>query len=104
MKNVLLSWTLPTTRVDGSPLAPAEIAGTEVFIRVEGAPDFVLLATVPAPQTSLRQTELDSGTYEFRVVVVDKQRPPKRSAAVTSSVSVELAEPSPALGFVVSVE
>lgn len=45
-----VSWTLPTARTDGTPLAPSELAHTEVEVSKDG----VVIATdlVPAPGTS----------------------------------------------------
>lgn len=107
MSNVRVRWNLPTARVDGRPLPVAEIASTLVFIKVQGAPDFALLAEVLAPGVELVQTELEPGDYAFRVVVVDTQVPPKASAPVEATVNIPvpvLANPNPAGGLTLTVE
>lgn len=107
MANVRLRWTLPTTRVDGRALPVGEIQSSQVSIKLQGAPDFTPLAEVLAPGAELLQTDLDPGDYTFRVQVVDKQTPPKASAAVDGSVNIPvpvLANPSPATGLTLTIE
>jgi hypothetical protein len=103
MKTVNLNWILPTTRVDGTALAPEAIAHTLVEISSDGVL-FAELAKVASPETALIVPELESGTWTFRLTVVDKQKTPKLSAPVSVVVEVpvvELAAPSEITGITV---
>jgi hypothetical protein len=86
--NVQLVWKDPTVRDDDTPLAAEEIARLEVSMRVGGAPDFTLLTVVAAGVQTFTQTDLPPGDYEFKVVAVDRQVPPKSGAAVTVLVNI----------------
>jgi len=109
MTNIVLTWTDPTTRVDGSPLAASDIAGIELFMRVSGAPDFTKINTIAAGIQTFTVTDLPPGEYEFQADVVDKQTPPKVSASVTANAAivvppVVLEAPSPVASFIATVE
>jgi len=86
--NVQLNWKDPAVREDGTPLAAAEIARIEVSMKVGGAPDFTLLTAVQAGVQAFTQTDLPPGDYEFSFVAVDRQVPPKSSAATVFSVNI----------------
>ena len=69
-RNVNVSWVYPTTRVSGKPLNPADIAGLELELSVDGTlwtPYDVFTADV----TSTVIPELDIGLWYVRGVVVD---------------------------------
>jgi hypothetical protein len=96
MKTVKLSWALPTTRVQGESLVPAELSHTEILLSADGGANFSVLANVPAPIVDLIQPNLEPGSYVFRLVAVDKSTPPKRSAPVDFPYSfTEVSAPSP---------
>lgn len=105
-KTVRLNWVDPTTRVDGSALAPTDIAAVTVFMSADLGANFVELGSVAAGVQTFRQTDLPDGTYQFKVVVTDKQTPVKSSAAQLVEVIVVtiLAEPSGVSGLVATVE
>lgn len=103
MKTISVSWSLPTTRVDGFPLAADEIAHTRVELSADGV-NFVELGTVPAPGHEFSQPEVEPGSYLVRLTVVDKQTPPKASPGVTASAEVPSdAAPSDVADIVVTV-
>lgn len=83
MKNATFTWTLPTTRVQGGPLDPNDIEGTEISLRVVGIPDWTVLGVVQGTGQEFVQNELDIGDYEARAVVLttdpqDSLNPPQR--------------------------
>ena len=72
MKDVRLTWELPVTRESGFPLNPADIAHVEVALSADGGANFGVLGTVaPGSTQTFTQTELEIGTWFFRLVVVD---------------------------------
>lgn len=101
MANVRVSWKNPATRVGGRPLAPADIAYVRVELSADGGQNFGEVGRVVGE--SFDQTELEPGTYVFRLTVVDKQSPPALSAPVSQSVTLAEAAPSPVASIVVEV-
>ena len=89
---VALKWTNPTTRVDGSPLAPADIASVDVFdTATPGAP----IGSVTGGASSFVSGVLAVGDHSFTVVVTDtaghKSDP---SNVFSGTVVATLANPS----------
>jgi hypothetical protein len=62
---VTLTWTAPTARVDGSPLAPEQIAGARVF---DGSNE---IGTTQGAANSFTTGMLPPGEHSFTVVVAD---------------------------------
>jgi hypothetical protein len=65
LATVTLTWTAPTTRVDGSPLAPEQIAGTHIF---DGAAE---IGSVQGAAATFTTGALPAGEHSFTVVVHD---------------------------------
>ena len=87
MKNVTVTWDLPTQRESGFPLNPADIANVEFGMRVVGAPDFTVLGTVlPTDPQTFAVADVDIGDWEIRLVVVDTAA--RRSADVIAPFTV----------------
>ena len=89
---VALKWTNPTTRVDGSPLAPADIASVDIFDTASpGAP----IGNVTGGAASFVSGTLAVGDHSFTVVVNDtaghKSDP---SNVFSGTVVATLANPS----------
>lgn len=103
MANVRVNWVLPTKRVGGKALAASAIAYTSVQMAIGSLP-FTEVAKVTAPAATFLQTELEPGTYKFRVVIVDKQTPAESSAPTDSSISLRDAAPEAATALTVVVE
>jgi hypothetical protein len=80
MAGLRLTWDLPNRRDDGRALAPSEIAFVQVLMSADGGENFVELNRVETV-TFLAINDLEPGTYDFRLIVVDKQAQPKSSAA-----------------------
>ena len=74
MKNATFTWEYPTTRIEGGPLAPEDIQGAEVSLRVLGAPvdSWAVLGDVAHPVSEFTQNNLELGSYDVRVVVLTK--------------------------------
>ncbi len=72
MRDVRVTWDLPTTRDSGRPLPIDEIAGVDVALSADGGANFTLLATVtPDGAQELEQQQLEPGDYLFRLIVID---------------------------------
>jgi len=102
-KNVVLSWTNPTTRTDGSPLALSDF-NIRVSMRPQGITVWTELANkaVSAPQSSHTVPELETGTWEFRLEVIDLGgRVSVPVDGATTIVDVP-ANPSPVTGLIVT--
>lgn len=104
MANVRVVWQLPTQRVDGKALPVSAIDATIVSLSADGGANFVEIARVTAPTNSFRQTELEPGTYIFRLTVVDKQITAKTSSNVDTPVTLAAAAPNPVSDVSVVIE
>jgi hypothetical protein len=93
MSTATLSWVLPTTRTDGSALAPADIQGIEVFDAVNGAAA-VQIGEAAGAVTSFTTPALAGGTHVFTLIVVDTVGDASAPSAPVS-LSVPLAAPNP---------
>lgn len=87
MAKATLNWTLPTQRVNGVALDPAEIDRTDIMMSADGGANF----SPPAPVTpDVPQTfevdNLTAGEYVFRAIVVDTDGRTSDIAEVTGSV------------------
>jgi len=81
------------TRAAGTvPAKIEEVATVHGFLRVKGAPDFTLLASLPAAaQVTFVIPDISPGDYEFAASETDTQAPP-----VTSALSAAVAFTVPA--------
>lgn len=102
MSNVRVTWKLPTTRVNGKPLLATDIVSTIVSLSADSGAHFAELARVPAPVVTFLQTELEPGTYVFRLSVVDKGG--LLSAGVDGTVTIAQVAPSTVTDVTVVVE
>ena len=121
MNTETLSWTLPTVRVDGSPLNPSDIASSDIFDTIAGVR--TQIGSVPGPTATFTTDSLSTGDHTFDIVIDDTagnhsdpsnpvpvtvQPPLARPAAVTdlrgvlNTVSTAGAQPGPAAAAVVS--
>ena len=94
MQDVRLRWTWPTSR-GGKPLPLTDIAHARIEISADGGVNYGQLAQVPAtaPTASFIQTELEPGTWFFRVTVVDTQTPPAESPPAVASITLRYPAP-----------
>lgn len=96
MLTIHLQWTLPTTRTDGSPLAPTDIASVniqDVFANTSH--------TLPGTAVSFDTGDVtgQTGDHVFNVTVTDVQGNTSAPASVTVTVPVAVAAPSPVTGL-----
>ena len=99
-----LSWEAPTTRVDGTPLAPAEIAEYRVFYTVDGQVtgenDFIVVGpTATAETITLKLIPREQPyTVSFAITVIDTEgRSSPQSDTVSKKFAVNsTANPGPA--------
>ncbi len=98
---VTVNWNLPTQRTDGTALPASAIAVTRFSLSYNGGA-FTQLVDVPAPTATTTVTQnLQPGNYVLRSLVVDRQNPPRSSAAVDTAFVVPvpvLAAPRPVTG------
>ena len=80
MRDMTVTYDLPTTRKSGRSLAVSDISGVEISLSADNGENFAVLGTVAPPATSLTQTELEVGDYILRLVVIDSLS--RRSDAV----------------------
>ena len=105
MKTVRFNYALPTARVDGTALATSEIDYVSIQMSADKGETFQEIGKVPPTDTSFEQRDLVDGDYEFRAIVVDKEKTPKQSAPVDIEVEVltDLAAPNPVTNFAATV-
>lgn len=104
MNTIHVVWKDPTTRTDGSSV---ELSHVDVSLRVAGAPDFTLFASVAPGVQEARVTDLPPGSYEVQIVPFDTQTPQRAGQAVVGTAvipSPPLAEPSPVTDVIITVE
>ena len=99
MLTINLTWVLPTTRIDGSPLNPSDIASVTVLDQFTGT-----TTNLPGTATSFTTGDVtgQTGDHTFGVTVTDTQTPPITSQVETVTVTVPavaLAAPSPVTGL-----
>lgn len=91
MSTATITWTLPTTRVDGSALAPTDILGIQILDAVNGAP----AAQIGEPSgavTSFTTPTLAGGTHVFTLIVIDTSG---TVSAASTPVSLNIVLPAP---------
>jgi hypothetical protein len=87
-----LNWTVPTTRIDGSPLLATDIASIDIFDSASGKSP---IGNVLGAATSFTTGTLSVGVHDFTAVVNDTSghvSAASNTAAVT--VAATLAAPS----------
>lgn len=71
VSSVALTWSVPTSRKDGSTLGVTEIGGFEVVYRRIGAPQWTTHLVEDGSVTRMGFNDLPDGTYEFALAVFD---------------------------------
>jgi hypothetical protein len=84
---VTLTWTAPTTRVDGSPLAPEQIAGTHIF---DGTSE---IGAAQGAANTFTTGVLPAGEQVFTVVVHDTDG---NASAPSNAAAATIASAAPA--------
>jgi len=97
MSTVTLNWTLPTTRVDGSPLATTDIDHVDIFDVSTADPASEKVATIPGAATSfILSGTFTVGFHNYTATVTDTQGNVSGPSNVASlTVASTLSPPSP---------
>ena len=91
MSTATLTWTIPTTRTDGTPLAPSDVASVSVYDDASPTPA-VALAVLPGSPVTFTTDTLSPGVHDYTVVVTDVQG----NASAASNIAT-VTVPLPAL-------
>lgn len=95
MSRAQLSFSLPTTRTDGSDISPDEIASVDVLDDVGDGNGATKIGSISGAGTSFATATLPVGSHSFTVIVNDTtghKSAPSNVAALT--VAATLAAPS----------
>lgn len=66
-----LSWTPPSTREDGSPIALSELTGYEIYYTTDDLTQATTVAVSGGSNTSYSLPSLAAGTYHFAIAAID---------------------------------
>lgn len=96
MQTIHLQWTLPTTRVDGSPLAATDIATVDVTDTFANT-----VTHLPGTATTFDTGDVtgQTGDHAFSVTVTDTSGNVSAPATVTVNVPVAVAAPNAVTGL-----
>jgi len=95
MTTATLKWTDPTSRTDGSALAPSDIARVDIFDTAAPDPSRAIGSVLGGVQTFTTDA-LTVGTHTFTVVVTDTTgHVSAASNTATVTVAATLAAPNP---------
>lgn len=74
-RSVRLSWTVPTTRVDGSPLPTGDISAYRLFYTRDGsaAAEDQIVYIGNGSMTNTNVSLATAGTYTFAITAVDRE-------------------------------
>lgn len=101
-QSIVLNWTLPSARTDGTPLAPAQIAEVNVFLASATPP--TKLASLPGTATTYNAGEQSPGSYSFGVSVTDTDGNVSSEQTVAATVAPPVeAAPNPVTGLTATV-
>lgn len=102
MSNLRLRWTLPTERVLGEALPPAQIAFVEIQMSADGGANYSGLIQAPPDTLEHLITDANPGTYLFRGTVEDIEG--RRSSDFDITSDPILSAPNPLGAFTVTIE
>jgi hypothetical protein len=69
--SAVLSWSIPTTRSNGSPLTMAELAGYEIYVLSESTGQSSVVTVSSGSTTTYTVSGLAAGTYYFSMAAKD---------------------------------
>lgn len=70
--SAVLSWTVPTSREDGSPLAASELAGYEIYLLAESTGETQVITISNPLATSYTVSGLPADVYHFSMAAKDR--------------------------------
>ena len=92
MSTATLTWTIPITRTDGTPLAPSDVASVSVYEVCTAPTPAVAIAVLPGSPVTFTTDTLSPGVHDYTVVVTDVQG----NASAASNIAT-VTVPLPAL-------
>ena len=96
MSTVTLTWDIPTTRTDGTPLGPDEIASIDVFDDLSDGNGPQKIGSVTGAGTTFTTPTLSVGSHSFTLFVNDTTGHKSAASAPTPvTVPATLASPNP---------
>lgn len=95
MRDVKVSWVLPTTRESGKPLAAADIDRVILEMSADGGANYVGVDEFPSAVLETTVVELEPGEWFFRGTVRDTKG--RKSQPLTRSIVIEDTTPPGAL-------
>ena len=69
--SAVLSWTIPTTRADGSPLPMSDLAGYEIYVLAESTGQSSVITVGGGGTSTYTVTGLAPDTYHFSMAAKD---------------------------------
>ena len=84
-----MSWDVPTTRANGSPLAAGELAGYEIYVLRPSTGETRLIRVMEPLRTARTVQNLASDEYHFSMVAVDSEGNKSELSAVVSKTIPE---------------
>jgi hypothetical protein len=66
-----ISWTIPSTRIDGTPLALSELTGYEIYYTTDDPAVSGKVSVSGGSSASYRATDLKAGNYYFTISAID---------------------------------
>lgn len=87
MRDVKVSWVLPTTRESGKPLAAADIDRMVLEMSADGGANWIGVDEFPPAVLETTVVELEPGEWGFRGTVRDTRG--RRSKPVVASIVIE---------------
>lgn len=69
--NAQLSWTIPTTRADGTALTASELAGYEIYYTNDAGSVSAVVPVSGGSAVSTTVSSLASGSYSFSISAID---------------------------------
>ena len=81
-----LVWQEPSTREDGTSLAPNEISGYRIYYKRVGTSNYNVIKLTDFSATSLTLSGFPSGSYDFQITAVDThglESPPSKTVEVS---------------------
>jgi len=102
MANVVVSWALPTTRENGTPLKISDIKDVEIKLSADGGKTFGVFGHYSTDVLSTIMTELEAGVWVVGASVRDIKM--RESKMVTASITIEeTSPPSSVTGLTLSL-
>ena len=71
IRQAQLSWSIPTTRANGTPLTPSELSGYEIYMLSESSGESTVFTVHDSLVSSYTVSNLNPGIYHFSMSAQD---------------------------------